>query len=294
MYDHESALLLAAKRLSEPLTREEEAELEEHLASCPSCRTIAVGMRRDDMRLHAALAPTPVAPRVRQRVLAEAKGSRSAATAGRIGLLLAAGLGVGVLAVPFLTGGSPGPAATDPARPSPTSTLESPSPSDSPTPTASTRSSPSPSGNASTSPSASAGPNLAGQSVNGSFVYSEAIPKRGGISAHFVEGRPQGAWSRRVPATGDSQLWKGTISCLVVSGNQAWMAGPVTESPDDTDAIFILVRDAGAQGEGDRAMMWLNQHGETLELLEGWCRDKFRPGSPYPLSSGDIEVHGGG
>ena len=285
MHDHETYLLLAAKRLSEPLSRDEEADLEAHLAACPSCRTIAAGMRRDDMRLHAAFQPVPVAPRVRDRVLAEAAG-RSVVNI-RTALLLAAALALALVGAPLIAGGLGRSAAT--SQPSVPPTAISPTATPAPSGTI-----PPPTDSPSASPSPSTPAPAAGQSVNGSFVYSENIPKRAGISAHLVEGRAQGAWSRRVPSTGNSQLWKGTISCLVVSGREAWMAGPVTESPDGTDAIFILVRDLGPEGEGDRAMMWLNLHGETLDLLEGWCRDRFRPGAPYLLTDGDIEVHGGG
>jgi hypothetical protein len=290
MRDHETYLLLAAKRLTEPLSREEEADLEAHLASCPSCRSIAAGMRRDDVRLRGAFGPVPVAPRVRERVLSEAAGRSPLQI--RAALLLAAALALGLIGAPLIAGG-PGPS---PAASAPSPSLAVVSPSASPMSSLSpSESIPASGSSASAAASASAPPPPgAGQSVNGSFTYSEAIPKRAGISAHFVEGRPEGAWSRRVPATGDSQVWKGKISCLVVSGNEAWMAGPVTQSPDGTDAIFILVRDVGPEGEGDRAMMWLNLHGETLDLLEGWCRDRFRPGAPVLVSSGDIEVHGGG
>lgn len=289
MNDHETFLLLAAKRLDQALTPEEETLLEAHLASCPSCRAIAAGMRRDDLRLRASLTPVPVPRRVRDRVLAEASGRRVVGL--RTALLLAAALALGLIGAPLIAGGlRESPAASEPSA---SIAVVSPTLSPSQTPSDEPPLSPSlePS---SAAPSTSTAPVGAGQSVNGSFTYSENIPKRGGISAHFVEGHAEGAWSKRVPATGNSQIWKGTITCLVVFGNEAWMAGPVTDSPDGTTAIFILVRDLGAEGDGDRAMMWLNDHGETQNLLEGWCRDRFRPGAPFLLTSGDIKVRGGG
>ena len=72
MTDHETFVLLAAKQLSEPLSPREEAELAAHLKDCPSCRSIATGMRRDNIRLQAELGAAPVSPRVRARVLDEA------------------------------------------------------------------------------------------------------------------------------------------------------------------------------------------------------------------------------
>jgi hypothetical protein len=78
----------------------------------------------------------------------------------------------------------------------------------------------------------------------------------------------------------------------VIDGNEAWMAGPVTENSGSgtQEAIFILLRDVGPEGAGDRAMMDLSDQGQSLGLLEGWCRDKFRPGAPYVVTDGDIRI----
>ena len=103
MNDHETFLLLAAKRLDQALTSEEETLLEAHLASCPSCRAIAAGMRRDDLRLRASLTPVPVPRRVRDRVLAEASGRRVVGL--RTALLLAAALALGLIGAPLIAGG---------------------------------------------------------------------------------------------------------------------------------------------------------------------------------------------
>ena len=111
----------------EPLTGEEEAQLERSTSPrVHHCRAIAAGMRRDDLRLRATLTPVPVAPRVRERVLAEAAGSRR--STGRVALLLAAALALGLIAVPFITGGSRRPSAASDS-PSPSSAVvSSPSP----------------------------------------------------------------------------------------------------------------------------------------------------------------------
>ena len=114
MTDHETFVLLAAKRISEALSAEEEAALEAHLAVCPTCRSIAAGMRRDDMRLRAELGVAKVSPRVRRRVLDEAAGRRRIDP--RIILGLAAALALGVIAVPLIVGarfeGVPSPSVT--------------------------------------------------------------------------------------------------------------------------------------------------------------------------------------
>ena len=287
MNDHERFVLLAAQRIDQPLAREADAELEAHLSSCPSCRATAAGMRRDDIRLRAVLSPVAVAPRVRAAVLAEASGRRRRAVAGRFVLLLAAALGIAAVGVPLIAGG-PG----DRLR-----SIE-PTPSQGSVPTASPTPLLTDSPKASVQPSIEPSPSLAGPSpaltgsVNGSFTYSGSEPRRGSVSASFPDGVPAGAWSRRVPPTGNSKIWSGTITCLVIDGDEAWMAGPVTVSADGKtkQAIFILVRDRGPQGDGDRVLMQLSNSGETLAVFEGWCRDRFRPETPFPLTSGDIRI----
>ena len=135
MTDHETFVLLAAKQLSEPLSPREEADLEAHLAECPSCRSIATGMRRDNIRLHGELAAATVSPRVRARVLDEANNRRGIDR--RLVLGLAAVLLISLLSVPFLVGGrneATPPPSTIAALPSvgptlsPTASLLEPSP----------------------------------------------------------------------------------------------------------------------------------------------------------------------
>ena len=135
MTDHEAFVLLAAKQLSEQLSPREEADLEAHLADCPSCRAIATGMRRDNIRLHGELGAAAVSPRVRARVLEEANNRRRIDR--RLVLGLAAVLLIGLLGIPFVGGqteATPPPSAVAelpslaPTR-SPAPSLPEPSPS---------------------------------------------------------------------------------------------------------------------------------------------------------------------
>lgn len=287
MNDHERFLLLAAQRVDGQLTRELDDELEAHLTSCPSCRATAAGMRRDDIRLRAILAPVPVAPRVRAAVLAEASGRRRRAVEWRVLSVLAAAVVIAVIGVPLIADGpgeDPGSGGATPSLASAPTASPTSSPTATPTRSVEPSAQPSPS-------TAAPSPALAG-SVNGQFIYSEFEPRRGSISAGYVDGAAEGAWSRKVPPAGNSKIWNGTITCLVIDGDEAWMAGPVKVSADGetSQAIFILARDRGAQGEGDRVLMQLSMSGETLALFEGWCREKFRPRAPYPLTDGDIRI----
>jgi hypothetical protein len=95
-----------------------------------------------------------------------------------------------------------------------------------------------------------------------------------------------------VPATGGGSSAGGPVTCLVVDGRDAWLAGPATTTSDgSTDrAAFLFVHDGGPDGEGDTAILWMNDPGQTLATLEGWCEAKFIPAEPYPLDEGDVVV----
>jgi hypothetical protein len=291
MTDHETFLLLAAKQLSEGLSAAEEAELAQHLASCPSCRAMTVAMRRDDILLRGELgAAATVSPRVRRRVLDEASGVSHFGRRVAGGLLLAATLLLASIGIPLLVGGRPvessSPVRTsEPTGPAPSVAQVSPPGSASPSPRESGASSKSPSA----LPSSGSGPYVAG-----AYVYGSSPPRKDTIAAHF-EGVPVGEWSRRLPATGAGDSYGGPITCLVIRGRDAWMAGPATTATDGTEnrAAMIHVHDGGSNGAGDRAFMWLSTPGQSLTTMEEWCHRRFLPADPLPLTSGDVVVDDG-
>ncbi len=280
MTDHETFVLLAAKQLSEPLSPREEAELEAHLADCPSCRSIATGMRRDNVGVRVELEAATVSPRVRARVLDEANNRRRIDR--RLVLGLAAALLIGLLGIPFLVGGQT--EATPP--PSMRAELPSIAPTLSPAPSLLERS-PSPS-----APTVSPSPSGSGAFVAGSYLYGTRPPRRDNIAAHFEAGEPVGEWSRISPADGSGNSYTGTITCLVIEGSTAWMAGPTTTATDGTEAALIVVHDGGPDGQGDTALMWLTRAEQTLATVTNWCVNQFTPeGPPLPLTEGDVEIH---
>lgn len=288
MNDHETFLLLAAKRMSEPLTGEEEARLEAHLAACPDCRAIAAGMRRDDLRLRATLTPVPVAPRVRERVLAEAAGSRR--STGRVALLLAAALALGLIAVPFITGGSRQPAASDSPSPS-SAVVSSPSPASlAPSPASLAPSAPPASP---IQPSPAPLPTGTGPLVNANYQYETRTDS---IAARLRDGKPVGEWWRQTPVSGKVQSYGGTITCFVVEGHDAWLAGPATSATDGRSdlAILFVLHDGGPNGDGDKALGYLTNPGQTLTTMQTWCETKYTPTPPKDLTSGDVVVDAGG
>jgi hypothetical protein len=290
MTDHETFVLLAAKQISEPLTAGEEGDLEAHLATCPACRSMAAGMRRDAARLRAELGPTTVSPRIRRRVLEEAAGRRHIDP--RIVLGLAAALAVAAIGVPLLVGGrligDPSPLVT---RQSPAVTSPSTPPAETPSPSP-PQSSVSPSAVA---PGLSPSPSASGPFVVGNYVYGTVPPRRDTLAARFEDGRPVGEWSRRTPATGDSSdFFAGPVTCLVISGADAWLAGPATTATDGTTkAVFIHVTDGGPDGKGDIAFLWQAKGGQTIVTMTEWCEQRFIPADGLPLTTGDVVVQDG-
>jgi hypothetical protein len=128
--------------------------------------------------------------------------------------------------------------------------------------------------------------------VDGLYVYGTTPPKRDTIAVRLVDGRPVGEWSRREPATGAADFYGGPITCLLIEGRDAWMAGPAETATDgSTDrAAFIHVHDGGQDGAGDTAFMWLSTSGQTITTMEQWCERQVVLAPLYPLSSGDITV----
>ena len=293
MTDHETFVLLAAKQISAPLTAEEDAELRAHLAACPECRSTAAGMRRDDIRLRGELGVAKVSPRVRRRVLDDAAGRRRIDP--RLFLGLAAALAVAAIGVPLIAGGrvvgDPSPSVTPPAA-----AVTTPSTPLAPTPSPSPAASPSVASPSAVAPGLSPSPSASGPFVIGNYVYGTTPPRRDTLAAHFDEGRAIGEWSRRLPATGNSSnFYGGPVTCLVISGSEAWLAGPATTATDGTAdrAAFIHVTDGGPDGKDDTAFLWLNAEGQTIFTMVDWCEKQFIPADGLPLTTGDVLVQDG-
>jgi hypothetical protein len=287
MTDHETFVLLAAKQIGEPLSAQEEADLAAHLEGCPDCRSIAAGMRRDDIRMRAELGVAKVSPRVRRRVLDEAAGRRRIDP--RIILGIAAALTVAAIGVPLMAGGG---LVGDPSPLVPTPSAAVTAPSTPPATAPSSSPSPSVASPSAVAPTLSPSPSPSGPFVIGNYVYGTTPPRRDTLAAHFEEGRPVGEWSRRKPATGDSSdFFGGPVTCLEISGSEAWLAGPATTSTDGiTNAVFIHVTDGGPDGKGDTAFLWQTTAGQTIFTMTDWCEKRFVPADGLPLTTGDVLI----
>ena len=97
-----------------------------------------------------------------------------------------------------------------------------------------------------------------------------------------------------MPADGTGDTWGGPITCLVISGSDAWLAGPASTATDGkTEAALIVVHDGGPGGKDDTALIWLAPPGQTITTVTNWCMNKFVPADLSPLTDGDVEVQDG-
>jgi hypothetical protein len=99
------------------------------------------------------------------------------------------------------------------------------------------------------------------------------------ISAHATEPL-KGRWTW----TAEGTTYRGPVTCLQVSGDDAWLAGPMS---DGSGAVFMWVHDGGTPGRaGDTAFTWGTDDGETLADMEALCESMTT--SPYGYDAFDV------
>lgn len=277
MIDHDRYRILAAAHAGGQLSRDQTVELEEHLDGCAACRTELAMLRRDHARVAGMLAATPVSSDIRAAVMAAAEGRRQSNRWLMLGTVAALLVSLGGAAVIL---GSPAPPVVSEATPSASATVE---------PTESTL--PSPSATAASSPSAvpTIAPPVA--SVTGAYTYAAGDLGTRSITVEAFDADPvTGTWSFANLELGRHMT--GPITCLVVDGADAWMAGPATQWSEGVvaRAAFLWVHDAGPGIDGDTAVTWGADPGQTLEEMEAWCRDKSTEVERYPVEAGNLIV----
>ena len=84
----------------------------------------------------------------------------------------------------------------------------------------------------------------------------------------------------------------GPVTCLVVDGPDAWLAGPGTTGPET--GVFIYVHDGGSPGPGnDLVTGWGQDPGQPLEELLEWCATKATHVPLFDMDSGNVTVRAG-
>ena len=113
--------------------------------------------------------------------------------------------------------------------------------------------------------------------VAGTYTYNALnnpeAPRSLAVFAAEGSASTYGAWAQFDPTTGAVRR-TGRITCLVIAGTEAWMAGPETwRAPGLTASAgnFFYVRDGGSPGAGhDLALTWFGDPGQPLSEMVGW------------------------
>ncbi len=143
-----------------------------------------------------------------------------------------------------------------------------------------------------------------GGTVTGTYhywVFDDPTPARGRqVSVSAIGTDPlQGRWSLTYPETKASV--SGDVTCVVVDGDQAWVAGRITSMNKNVDpeligeGLFLWVRDGAAAGVPDKAYSWIGDPGQPLAEMEAWCLSKQSNGPPdgWTVDRGNITVRPG-
>ena len=121
--------------------------------------------------------------------------------------------------------------------------------------------------------------------VTGTFEYtSPSGPKAVTIEAHGTD-PVKGSWTL-TNHLGVSR--GGPLTCLVVDGSEAWMAG--RGATGDAGA-FLYVHDGGSPGRGDLVVTWIQDPGQPFEELQGWCETQAAQLDRYPVDTGNVVIH---
>jgi hypothetical protein len=122
--------------------------------------------------------------------------------------------------------------------------------------------------------------------VTGSYAYtSTSGPKTVSIDAHGSD-PVKGTWSFRSTGANIS----GVVTCLVVDGSDAWIAGTPTNG--EFGAFFYL-HDGGTPGTDDLAVTWIQDPGQPFKQLQGWCETQYTDVPLFPLDGGNLVVRSG-
>jgi hypothetical protein len=122
--------------------------------------------------------------------------------------------------------------------------------------------------------------------VTGTYGYtSTSGPKTVSIDAHGTD-PVKGTWSFRSTRANI----RGVVTCLVVDGSDAWLAGTPTNG--EFGAFFYL-HDGGTPGTNDLAVTWIQDPGQPFEQLQGWCETQYTDVPLFEVESGNLVVRSG-
>lgn len=142
----------------------------------------------------------------------------------------------------------------------------------------------------------------------GYWVFDDPTPALARQVSVSAKGKDpvSGRWS--LTYVGDKTTVAGDVTCLVVDGDQAWVAGRITSVKKNAghqltigEGAFLWVRDGATAGVPDKAYAWiadpvLGQPGASVAQMEAWCLSKtgnmvdFGFPDGFTVDRGDITV----
>ena len=131
---------------------------------------------------------------------------------------------------------------------------------------------------------------LLGPSVFGVTVQQDPLAYEAAVLA---DGTVRGHWRYDYWEAGQETTFSGPVTCLSVSGNRAWVGGPITESSDPTQVgmgAWWQVADNGAGRHPvfpDRTTFV--GIGTTAQTL-AYCTDKPAPHFIFDVQLGGVQV----
>lgn len=128
--------------------------------------------------------------------------------------------------------------------------------------------------------------------VQGTYSYASELGARSVTLDARLAGPTKGTFSFTNLVTGVTRT--GSISCLIVDGREAWLAGRETwTNGDPGDGMFFHVYDGGAPGPAaDQAISLVGIDGSFENDVLPLCTNRDADWALYPLDSGELVVSG--
>ena len=122
--------------------------------------------------------------------------------------------------------------------------------------------------------------------VIGRYTYAPYAPENGRlvmVAATNAGDHVMGVWSLTTlnpPRT----TYSGPVTCLTVSGRDAWLAGPTWQG--STVGAFLWIHDGGLpRGAGDLAVTWISDPGWTAADMQKLCQHRATDFSATAMTS---------
>ena len=131
---------------------------------------------------------------------------------------------------------------------------------------------------------------LLGPSVFGVTVQQDPLAYQ---ATKRADGTVRGRWSYRYFEAGQETTFSGPVSCLTVSGNRAWLGGPITASSDPTQVgmgAWWQVADNGTGRHPVTPDQTTFAGIGTLAQTQAYCDGGPAPHFIFDVQSGGVRV----